>query len=77
MKLSRAMIAGGLAAGGLLLAVGSPASAHEWCDDDYDDADYHHYWGWHDDDDDADDVYVDDSFNSEYHDNTLLELDLL
>lgn len=43
MKVSRALITGGVAAGGLILALGSPASAGEWCDDDGN----HHDWCHH------------------------------
>lgn len=66
MKLSRAVVVGGLAAGGLVLAFGSPASAHEWCDEDW----RHDHGCYHTCSYSSHDHY-------EYNDNDILDLDLL
>lgn len=47
MKATRSIVIGGLAAGGLVLALGNPASAGEGCGErDYDDDDHAHEYEW-------------------------------
>jgi hypothetical protein len=49
MSLTRSVIVGGLAAGGLVLALANPASAHGVCgghDYDDDDHEYQHNWNY-------------------------------
>lgn len=81
MKVTRGLLVGGLAAGGMLLALGNPASAHEWCDEDWD---HHHNpchdgcHNWHDWHDDGHvNVYDVDVEYEEDNESGLLGLDLL
>lgn len=64
MKVSRAMVLSGLAAGGLVLALANPASAGDWCDHDDDDHCHHSCHHGH-------------SYHYEHDDNDILDLDLL
>lgn len=70
MKVSRAMVVSGLAAGGLVLALANPASAGDWCDHDH----HHHH---HDCHHSCDHHGHGGSYHYEHDDNDILDLDLL
>jgi hypothetical protein len=75
MKLSRSIVAGGLAAGGMVLAMASPAFAGDPCDHKHHKHhkhhDRHHYghYGHY-----GHDAYDDYDFEFEYEDNDFLDL---